>query len=825
MPPALLPLLDPAELTELRCVIVAGEASGPEQVARWSAGGRHFQNWYGPTEATVCVTGSELTGRWDRPLPIGRPLPNHRGYILDEQLRPVPPGEPGELYVSGPGLARGYLNRPGQTAERFLPDPFSEQPGARMYRTGDLVTWEPDGRIGFLGRIDRQFKIAGQRVEAGEVEAALRAHPAVAQAVVDVRPGSSGPPELTAYLTPATAPDLAAVREFCADRLPTYMLPHRVVRLDRLPLNASSKVDLVALRAFPAAWGPDGGEPVGSGRRPATPAQRAVAAAWSRVFGSPEPSLDDDFFAAGGHSLLAMRLGALLRAEQQREFAVDDVFLGHTVEGLARRLEAAPPVEATAVPTDRLAALSAAQRRLWFLDRLSEDTSAYNIAVAERLRGPLDPAALRAALAMVAERQQILRWRVSERDSRPGVAVAPPGAVELPVVDLTDAAPGRPGVRAWVDPGGADADPAAAVRAELRAEASRRFDLARGPLWRARLLRLGRDDHVLASDPAPPDLRRLVAGRALPRPRRLLPGRPRRPGPVLATLPTGYADYVGWRSEQQDRRGRADLDWWLSTLDGVPTRCWTCPGTGPGRRCRPTGASGAGIGPGGGRRRGSGSWPADRSTTPYSGAAGRLRRAAAPPRRGDRPDRRCGRGRPPAPGVRRPGRLVRGHRAGPAADRRRRGLRRAGRPVPRTPCLPRWRIGTRRSSSWSTALRLPRDLSRDAAGPGAVQHATTSRSPGSTCPACSPSRSPRAARLAVRHHPLRHRAGRRVRPGGRLQPGPVRRGPDRRAPRLLHRAAACRPGHTGCARRPGLGPTARPAAAGSGPAAAHAPTG
>ena len=389
-----------------------------------------------------------------------------------------------------------------------------------------------------------------------------------------------------------------------------------MVRLDRLPLNASSKVDLVALRAFPAAWGPDGGEPVGSGRRPATPAQRAVAAAWSRVFGSPEPSLDDDFFAAGGHSLLAMRLGALLRAEQQREFAVDDVFLGHTVEGLARRLEAAPPVEATAVPTDRLAALSAAQRRLWFLDRLSEDTSAYNIAVAERLRGPLDPAALRAALAMVAERQQILRWRVSERDSRPGVAVAPPGAVELPVVDLTDPAPGRPGSgrpgRGRRGPGRGGAGGAAgggepAVRP------------GPGPLWRARLLRLGRDDHVLALT-----LHHLIFdGWSLDVLYRDLAAcyRAARDGRAVATLPTGLRRLrrLAVRAAGPPRPGRPGL---------VAVHVGRCqpgvgpsPGPAPAAGADPPGRAAPASGPGGGRRPGPGAGPGP-VDHPVHGAAG-----------------------------------------------------------------------------------------------------------------------------------------------------------------------------------------------------------
>ncbi|HVQ89454.1 MAG TPA: amino acid adenylation domain-containing protein, partial [Mycobacteriales bacterium] len=257
LPPPLLPLLHPDQLPDLTDVIVGGEASGPEQVQRWSnPPHRRFHNWYGPTETTVSSTGSELTGRWDRPLPIGRPLANERVYILDAGLRPVPPGIPGELCVGGTQVARGYLGRPGLTAQRFVPDPYAATPGARLYRTGDLAVWQPDGRIGFLGRLDRQVKVSGQRVEVGEVEAVLRGHPEVLQAAVDAVPGAAGDTELVGYLAGPRPPRLAEVRRHCADRLPPHMIPTRVVPLSELPLTASGKVDLAALRAPTAAARP-----------------------------------------------------------------------------------------------------------------------------------------------------------------------------------------------------------------------------------------------------------------------------------------------------------------------------------------------------------------------------------------------------------------------------------------------------------------------------------------------------------------------------------------------------------------------------------------
>ncbi|SEH02583.1 amino acid adenylation domain-containing protein [Nonomuraea solani] len=534
IPPALLPLLEPDRLPWLRDLLTAGEPAGPEQVARWATGGRRFHNWYGPTETTVCVVGTELTGVWDRPLPIGYALPGCHAYILDDLLRPCPPGTPGELCIGGPQLARGYLDRPGLSAERFVPNPYGG-PGARMYRTGDQVVLEDDGRIGFLGRLDRQVKVQGQRVEIGEVEAVLRAHPGVRQAVADVTAGPAGLKELTAYLAPEDAPGIDGVRAHCLESMPAYMVPTRVIRLAVLPLTVAGKIDMAALRAHRAASlangapststdsgtrgthppqeagpdrhatsetrpkrpavrepGPDqlaasesGPEPLAANEtRPERPAareigparsgdeaageiERRVAAAWAEAFGTGEPGPDDDFLASGGHSLVAMRLTALLRTGLGREIEVGDVLAGRTVAGIARLAEQAPPVrdEPLAVAP---AALSAVQRRMWFVERLAPGTPAHNIAMAQRLSGPLDVAALRAALAVVAERHEVLRWRVPQSDGVPAVAVSPPGPVPLPVEDVTEAEVGE----------------------RLEAEARLAFDLATGPLWRARLLRV-----------------------------------------------------------------------------------------------------------------------------------------------------------------------------------------------------------------------------------------------------------------------------------------------------------------------------------------------
>ncbi|MGW5682991.1 amino acid adenylation domain-containing protein [Nonomuraea sp. NPDC003754] len=532
IPPALLPLLDPDRLPSLADLLTAGEPAGPEQVARWARpGGRRFHNWYGPTETTVCVVGTELEGAWDRPLPIGHALPGCTAHVLDDQLDPCPAGVPGELYIGGPQLARGYLDRPGLSAERFVPDPYGP-PGARLYRTGDRVVLDADGRIGFLGRLDRQVKVQGQRVEIGEIESVLRAHEGVRQAVADLDTGAGGLKELTAYLTPEDAPDLAGLRAHCLRTLPAYMVPTRVVRLPVLPMTVSGKVDMVALRAHRPSTAP------ARGGLPRSAEERAVAAVWAGTFESAEPRLDDDFFAAGGHSLLAMRLTAGLRVRLRREIAVEDVLSGRTVAGIAARVAGAPPLHEA--PGVAPAALSAIQRRMWFVERLAQGTPVHNIAMAQRLSGRLDVGALRAALAAVARRHEVLRWRVPESGGVPAVAVDPPGEVPLPVEEVTGEQ----------------------VRERLQAAAAEPFDLAGGPLWRARLLRLGGDEHVLAVtahhivfDGWSQSVLYDDIGRAYR-------------GEALAPLPATFGGYVAWLG---GREATADLDWWSAHLDGAPT--------------------------------------------------------------------------------------------------------------------------------------------------------------------------------------------------------------------------------------------------------------
>jgi amino acid adenylation domain-containing protein len=325
----------------LRLVVVGGEKASPRAFARWReiTGGRiRWINTYGPTETTVIATAHEPAAgaEVDDAVPIGRPIANARIYLLDHHLQLVPRGQPGELYIGGAGLARGYVNRPGLTAERFVPDPFAAEPGSRLFRTGDVARWRADGTIEFLHRRDDQAKIGGFRVDPSEVESALLEHPAVREAVVVVRPTDAGEARLAGYVVMHPQETVAAteLRRALRARLPRYMVPTSMMRLEALPLTTSGKVDRAALPV------PD----VTSGDvdriAPRDALEARLAALWAEVLGQNQVGVRENFFDLGGHSLLAIRLLSRIEDELQVRLPLSALFFGATIEELAALLRA-----------------------------------------------------------------------------------------------------------------------------------------------------------------------------------------------------------------------------------------------------------------------------------------------------------------------------------------------------------------------------------------------------------------------------------------------------------------------------------------------------
>ncbi|MEO3778895.1 amino acid adenylation domain-containing protein [Micromonospora sp. B11E3] len=541
--------------TSLRQVMCAGEALPAALVDRClDLLDVELVNLYGPTEASIDLTW----WRCRRPVatasaPIGLPLWNFRVYVLDDDLRPVPPGTTGELYVAGVGLARGYLGRPDVTALAFLPNPF-DGAGERMYRTGDLVRQAADGTLEFLGRRDGQLKVNGVRVELGDVEAALRRLPGVREAAVLVRPAGDAQQLVGFVAGPADAAAgqpaalLAALREM----LPAAMMPAHLVSLPELPRLTSGKVDRRALadQAVPAG-------PAADYVAPRTVVEERLLAIWTDVLGRPGGGVTDDFFASGGTSLTAMRLISRVRSELGKELPIRQLFATPTVAGLAGALAdrtTRPPLVAGERP--EAVPLSYTQQRLWFLHRLSGPGATYNIPVSLRLSGALDTGTLRAAFRDVIARHESLRTVFVDVDGTPVQRIVPVDAV--PDV-LTYAAVG-----------------AGEVAELVRTAADHPFDLATEPPVRAWLYDLGGDEHVLtvvvhhiAGDGW--SMVRLVRDLA-----DAYVARRDGTGDGLPALPVQYADYVLWqtrflgRLEDPDSVAGRQLAFWRQALAGAP---------------------------------------------------------------------------------------------------------------------------------------------------------------------------------------------------------------------------------------------------------------
>ncbi|HRI53855.1 MAG TPA: AMP-binding protein, partial [Pseudomonadota bacterium] len=513
-------------------------------------------------EGSVAVTlGRCSVADGDGELPsIGRPLPNTRVYILDEELQPVAIGETGELCLGGVAVARGYLNRPELTAQRFLPDPYSPHPGDRIYRTGDLARFRPDGRVEFLGRLDHQVKLRGFRIELGEVEAALLRHPAVGHCVALAREDEPGDRRLVAYVVPRAAAELSIgeLREFLRVSLPEFMIPSAFVALAALPLTSHGKVDRAALpppgRERPAL--------LTTYVAPRSAAERALASLFAAVLQVDEVGVDDDFFALGGHSLLVGQAAALIAARFSVELPLRELFANPTVAALASRLDALRPRkrsgdEIERTDRSRRLPLSPSQQQVWLTSQLAGTSPLYNEPYALTIRGPLDADRLAAALSALIARHDILRTGFAAEDGEPVQKVHPALPLALDLQDLSEL----------------PLENRAATVQRLHDELARApFDLRSPPLLRCLLVRLAADEHRLLLTLHHAIFDGVSFNQVLlPELVRLYRGGPGQPAAALPAPQLQYADYAAWARARCTQAALSEqLDYWRRQLAELP---------------------------------------------------------------------------------------------------------------------------------------------------------------------------------------------------------------------------------------------------------------
>jgi amino acid adenylation domain-containing protein/non-ribosomal peptide synthase protein (TIGR01720 family) len=552
-------------VASLRWLVVTGEALPVELCNRWSSllPDIPIVNAYGPTECSDDVThyiAALPSIMQTASVPIGRALANTRLYILDEALAPVPIGVPGELFVGGTGVGRGYLNDPRRTAEVFIPDIFSKQPGERLYKTGDLVRYHHDGNIEYLGRIDHQVKVRGFRIELGEIEAVLLQHQHVQACVVVVREEEAGDKHLVAYIVPRDHATVLSgeLRTLLLNTLPEYMIPTYWVTLEALPLTPNGKIDRQALPA------PQRMQVIGQERLagPRTPIEAVLTEIWRDRLHLNVIGIHDNFFEIGGHSLLATQVISRIRTVLQVEIPLRSLFEAPTIAELAEHIEgllrhdqgiAMPPL--VAIRRDGNLPLSFAQQRLWFLEQLDPGNFTYNIPLAVRLEGHLYVQALERSLREIVRRHEILRTTYRTVGDNPVQVIGTADEFAMRQVDLRGISSQR-----------CEAEIAALVRQEARVP----FDLEQGPVLRATLLLIAEKAygllltmHHIASDAWSNGIfirelttlyAALIEGRETP----------------LPELPLQYADFAAWQRQWlQGEVLESQLRYWKQQLEGA----------------------------------------------------------------------------------------------------------------------------------------------------------------------------------------------------------------------------------------------------------------
>jgi amino acid adenylation domain-containing protein len=470
----------------VRTVNLAGEPLRQELVEGIFAGTgvERVCNLYGPSETTTYSTWVSMKRGESFAPHIGHPIANTRIYILDGALEPSLVGVSGEIHIGGAGEARGYLNRPEMTAERFLPDAFSREPGARVYKTGDLGRWLSGGVIEFQGRNDLQVKIRGYRIELGEIEARLRSHPGVTDAVVIAHEENGSGKRLVAYYT---GEDIGteALRSYLVRALPEYMAPSAYAHLEKLPLTPNGKLDRRALPSPNLTRVEEGDGYLA----PRTPVEEIVVGIFQETLKQDRVGRRESFFDLGGHSLLATQVISRVRNSFEVEMGVRSVFEAPTAEGLATKIEEAmkagekaPIPQLVRASRKERMPLSFAQQRLWFLDQLIPNNPLYNIPGFARLNGGLNLDALERAINEIVRRHEVLRTRIEMEAGEPAQVIDEWTPWRLEVLDLRSFSL---------------EEKEAEVSRIAREEAGTGFDLSRGPLLKVRVLKLDEEEYLV----------------------------------------------------------------------------------------------------------------------------------------------------------------------------------------------------------------------------------------------------------------------------------------------------------------------------------------
>ncbi len=559
LPPSLLSLMDEEKIEGKKTIISVGDSCPWDLALRWS--GKHvFFNGYGPTETTVGAIWDVVDKNYlhkSVTTPIGKPIGNVKAYLLDKDMKLVPVGVEGEIYIGGYGVGRGYLNRPELTAEKFIPDPFSDNEGARLYKTGDKGKYLRDGSIEFVGRVDFQVKIRGYRIELGEIEAAINQFEHVKTSVVIAVKDSNGNERLVAYVIPDEEDfNTEDLKEYLRDKLPDFMIPSVIIQMEAFPLSPNGKVDRKALPK------PENIELQQTIVLPRTATEELIANIWADVLKLDKVGIYQNFFEIGGHSLLATQVVSRLKESFKFEIPLKTLFDFPTVHLLAAEIEKLELAESgdlpelTKVNRDEKIPLSFSQQRLWFLNELKPNDPSYNITNAFIIKGSLDLSVLKESINEIIKRHEILRTVFVEELGKPYQKILDNLEIEIPVIDLSMLS-----AQERVDK----------AKNLAKNEAQKPFNLKKGPLIRLLLIKTAEDEyitifslhHIIADGWSIPILIRetVTIYEALKSKEEI----------SLPELQIQYADYAVWQKEfMEGDLYKKELEYWKNELKGIP---------------------------------------------------------------------------------------------------------------------------------------------------------------------------------------------------------------------------------------------------------------